>query len=123
MAKILMFMRDELYVGEKERNDEFREYVKAFVPHIIEGEITFAEYCVNTPYGFDEAFRENPDCEIVFTTENNSLAQSESCIRGYLTFEWRCFNSKKMVPVIVEKKTDDGITIYTTSHYGIRHSV
>ena len=117
MAKVVLFMRDELYVGEKERNEEFRKIVGEFIPYMIEDH-SIAEF-----YGcrIERAFQENPDCELVITTENNTTVQSEANTRGVLCFEWRCFTTKKIVPVkvtITEK--NDGFTMYKIGHYGIR---
>ncbi len=119
MAKIVMFMRDELTSIEEKRNEEFRNIVKEFVPYIIEGEITFAEYNVNTPFGFMSIFDENPDCELVFTTENSSEAQFEACKRRYLTFEWRCFTNRKLVPITVRKDTSYGYVSYEINTYSV----
>ena len=114
--KVVMFIRDELYSGEWERNNNFREIVKRFVPFMIE-EPTFYETTVNTPSGYQQVVDENPDCEIVITTENAYKTQYEFVKRGFLVFEWRCFtNPSKIVPVTI--KVEDGV--YTTSHYGIR---
>jgi len=119
MAKVVMFIRDELYSGEWERNNKFREIVKQFVPYMIE-DPTYFETTANTPAGYEWVVNDNPDCEIVITTENAYKTQYEFSKRGFLVFEWRCFSNESMiVPVVV--KEDDGI--YTTSHYGIKTSI
>ena len=74
MAKVVMFMRDTLTTTERIRNSKFREVVQEFAPYIIEGDVTYAEVCVNTRTGFENVFLRNPDCELVFTIENNSDA-------------------------------------------------
>ncbi len=119
MARVVMFMRDELFCGEAKRNQEFRNIVKSFVPFILDGEITYSEYDVSTQLGFDKAFFENPDCELVFTAENNTEAQYQASRRNMLVFEWRCFGGKKLVPVKVNK--EEGMIVYNKSHYGIRY--
>lgn len=82
MAKIVMFIRDEMFSGEWERNKNFREIVKQFVPFMIE-DPTYFETTANTPAGYKWVVDENPDCEIVITTENAYKTQYEFSKRDF----------------------------------------
>ena len=115
MAKVIMF------TGEAKRNAEFKKVVEQFVSYILEGDITIETYSVNTQSGRKCAFEENPDCEIVFTTENDTENQEEACSREILVFEWRCFTSKKLVPVKIVPMNEEG-SMLARNHYGIRTS-
>jgi hypothetical protein len=72
-----------------------------------------SEYLVNSPRGFESVFEKNPDCQLVFTTENNREAQYQACLRGIPVLEWRCFTDGKVSLTNVEKDVSDGITSYT----------
>lgn len=123
MAKtVIMFMKDEMYSGGREANEQFRKVVKEFASYILDGEITFKEYTTSSQYRIEAAFDETPDCTVVFTFENNSEAQAQACIRGIMPFEYRSFSSRKIVPVYVEKDNSDGITSYSINSFGIRPS-
>ena len=118
MAKVIMFMKDEVFAGHKELNETFRKKVKDFVNYLVE-DPTFAEY--KSPAReeqYEELFANNPDCEVVFTMENVYKIQWQASKRNILTFEWRNFSSEnKIVPVKVQQKND---IVYTTKHYGIK---
>ena len=116
MAKVVMFIRDEMYSEEWERNNEFRKIVKQFVPFMVVNP-TYFETTANTPAGYKWVVDSNPDCEIVITTENEYKTQYEFSKRGFLVFEWLCFTAPPIiVPVTIVE--EDGV--YTISHYGIR---
>ena len=120
MAKVVLFIRDELYSGEWERNNKFREIVKSFVPFIVD-DPTYYETSANTRAGFAAVFDKNPDCELVFTAENNCHAQYAANSRGILTFEWRCFSDPtKLVPIKISKEDHTSFCIFRPDHYGIR---
>ena len=116
MSKVVMFLRDEMFSGEKERNEEFRKKVNELANLMLEDGYTCAEYNVNTPAGFEKAFEDNPDCKVVFTTENNSEAQYQACKREIPVIEWRCFSDNKVSLVRVNKDTKDNITSYEVHH-------
>ena len=118
MAKVIMLMKDELFVGHKEMNEAFRKKVKDFVNYLVE-DPTFVECRIpSIERQYDELFESNPDCEVVFTMENVYIAQWQACKRNILTFEWRNFsNESKIVPVNV-KQIDDAV--YTTEYYSIK---
>lgn len=118
MAKVLLFMKEELHAEEKELNNEFRKIVGGFIPYFIEGEISIKEYKY-TPdsEGYKKIFYENLDCEIVFTMEGQYYTQFEACRRKIFTFEWRCSsNREKLVPVDVKEIGED---IFRIDHFGI----
>lgn len=115
MARVVMFLRNELYAGEIVRNKEFRSVVKAFLPLVIEGEYTIEEICCGSDR-VEKVLNDNPDCELVFTTENDYHTQYVVSQRGIFTIEWLCFTGKKLVPVIVTKKGDG---VFEVNHYKI----
>ena len=115
MAKVVMFMRNELFSGEKERNEQFRKKVNELVKMMLEDGYTCKEYNVNTPSGYDMAFAENKDCQLVFTTENNTEAQYQASTRNIPVMEWRCFSDNKVSLVHVDKNMSDGITSYSVA--------
>ena len=116
MAKVIMFIRHEISSKEKERNNNFRNKVKEITKLMLNDGFTCAEYSVNTPAGYQRAFDENKDCELVFTTENDSEAQYQAGIRDLPVMEWRCFSDDKISLVKVSKtKMDDAATVYKTT--------
>ena len=120
MAKVIIFKRCEINSGEKERNEEFIRLVHEFAPYILEGEIDYVETTTNTKWGYANLFMENPDCELVFTAQNNNEAQAEACERGIMTFEWTCFAAKKFVPVETKREIKEGMTWYHKNQHRIQ---
>ena len=115
MAEVVMFMRDEMFSGEMERNIQFRQKVDEVARSLFDGDYTCKEYTVNTPAGFNNVFEENPDCQFVFTTENNSEAQYQACSRNIPTLEWRCFTEGDVVAINVKKEVlGNALTMYKT---------
>lgn len=119
MARVIIFKRCESFSGERERNVEFRKMVEEFAPFMLGKNVTYSEYEVNTKAGFEWAFSENPECELVFTAENDLDAEYEANQRNILVFEWRCFNDKTFVPVRVKKNMMCGMIAYSKSFYNI----
>ena len=122
MAKVIMFMQNELYTENKELNEAFRKKVSDFVKYLVENP-NFKEYqepALDEQY--ERIFTSNPDCEVVFTTENATEPQWQASKREILTFEWRNHsNDSKVLPVKVERTDDFGIRSYVTRHYGLRY--
>ena len=113
MSKIVMFIRDEASSGAKEINAEFRKKVDEIAKIMVADGYSCSEHLVNSPRGFESVFEKNPDCQLVFTTENNREAQYQACLRGIPVLEWRCFTDGKVSLTNVEKDVSDGITSYT----------
>ena len=117
MAKILIFLRPEWIDGEaKSYNNEFREIVKNFVPFIVKDKISIAEYMGRNA---ELALSENTDCQIVFAYSYDSENMSVCCAHNKFVFSWYWCTSKKLVPTFVTKDTFDGITYFSSSHYGL----
>ena len=112
MSKIVMFMRNEMFFGEKERNEQFRKKVNKIAKLMLDEEFTYSEYNVNTPSEYSLIFNENKDCQLVFTTENNTEAQYQACIRGIPVLEWNCFTDDKFYLVNVNKSIEQEIPMY-----------
>ena len=108
-------MRNGSFPVEKERNEEFRKKVNELANLMLSEGYSCAEYVTNTEHGFNVAFEENPDCQLVFTTENASEAQYQACQRGIPVLEWRCFSDNKVSLIKVDKDMSDGITSYSTN--------
>ena len=119
MARVIIFRRFTSDSHEEKLNDEFQNAVEIFAPFILDGEVTYAEYETNSATGFEKVFSENPDCELVFTTQNHTAAEYAANSRDKLVFEWRCFSGKTFVPVKVKYCGRCGFTAYSKDYYGI----
>lgn len=108
-------MCDTVY-HNKARYEEFRKSVEEFASYIIDGDVTFYESQANTWFGINNAFDENPDCELVFVATDTYRPQSEACKRGYLTFDWYS-TTKKLVPTKVEDHTNDLCEVFSILEY------
>ncbi len=115
MAKVVMFMRSEMFSGERERNEEFRKKVNEVLKKMGKDGFTIKEYNVNTPFGYNMAFEENEDCELVFTTENDTEAQCQASTRGIPVMEWHCFTDDTVSLVYVDKDMSDETISYSIS--------
>lgn len=121
MAKIVMFMRSESVSGEKERNNQFRVIVSKYLNEVGMQDADCFECSVNTPFGFNRVFEQNPDCELVFTTQGNSEAQYQACDRNIPTYEWECFDNGEIRQVQVEKDYIGRNPIYNVSYVKQSH--
>ena len=104
MAKVLIFFEEGKNTDKVERNNKFRTKVLEFLPYILKRDEAkdFKTYTCNTPISFCNAFSENPDCIIVFATEENAKAIWEGNLRKKNVYKY-C----KEEDIMIHEETND----------------